>query len=564
MDTRPDTNANRQPRLRRGLAMTTAGDSILIEGGPSRQMLSGATAVPLIPRLFQALDGRRCREQLCAELALSGVQLDSVIRLLDEIGLLEWAPPGDSLSFSSEHVAEYMSRTIAIREAYSSTDDLARTLADSTILLVGPLCFVEPIAEDLSETNVGLVKIMTAPEAASALATMTGRCVAAIFDDPAARAVLDLVAAECRHHDFPVLRFYGADDCAEVGPTFCGRSTACMDCFRRSQPANGNRDRSLNDATIGHPSAELTGVLSSLVTSAVLSILTSQPPAAPLRSLMRTVLSSRSTESYEVVPDLECAYCLGGTPPQDAASRNLLVYEWQFGKVAPSLEPAEATTPAGRGRNIALQRERDSLPTSPRHPLPDQVTGQELKTEGPARGIDESLLAGIFVRVAGFHPAEAGHPDSGRRWAPSGGNLGSVALYLVMDRDVFHLPGKVFRYDDVEHQVISVHIDHVSVSQVLDGTDLDGASVDAVIVLVGDAGRLRQKYGDFAWRLTHLDTGCTALQLHLVAEDYGLRVTFASTWPTQVAELLDLDQRREIITAIAALSVVPDSRTDNR
>jgi SagB-type dehydrogenase family enzyme len=130
-----------------------------------------------------------------------------------------------------------------------------------------------------------------------------------------------------------------------------------------------------------------------------------------------------------------------------------------------------------------------------------------------------------------------------------------VALYLVTDRDLFGLPGTVFRYDDIEHEVISVHADRVSVAEAITGTDLDATNADVAIVLVGDVGRLSRKYSDFAWRLTHLDSGCAALQLHLVAKDYGLTATFAAAWPAQVAELLDLDQRREIITAVAALTV---------
>jgi SagB-type dehydrogenase family enzyme len=558
MNTRLASSAKLQPRLRCGLAVMTAGESLIIEGGPSRQMFSGAAALSLLPRLLPALDGRRSHERLCAELALSGAQLDSVIRLLDESGLLEWARPGNGLSFSTAHVAEYMSRTITISETCRSADDLARGLADSTALLVGPRCFVEWIAEDLSETGVGEVKIMTAPEAACALATVTGPCVAAVFDDPDSAAALDALAAQHRRQDFPLLRFYAAGDYAEVGPTFCGISTACIDCFRQSQPAGWSRDQPVPDeyAEIGQPSEMLTGVLSSLVTSAVLSILTSQGPAAPLRKLIRTVVSSRTTESRDVVPDLECVYCAGGTPPVDEASRNLLLYEWQFGQVTPSLQSADAITPARRDRIIALARERDRFPSSPRHHLPDKVAEQEINPDARACDIDESLLAGIFARVAGFRRAQGDHPHTAnKRWAPSGGNLASVALYLVTDQDLFGLPGTVFRYDDLEHQVISVHADRVSVAQVLAGTDLDATGIYATIVLVGEVGRLRQKYGDFAWRLAHLDTGCAALQLHLVAEDYGLRTAFAATWPTQVAELLDLDQRREIITAIAALTV---------
>jgi SagB-type dehydrogenase family enzyme len=566
MDTRLAASDKRQPRVRRGLAIATAGQSLVIDGGPSRQMFSGASALSLLPRLLPALDGQRSREQLCAELALSGAQLDAVIRLLDDSGLLEWTLPGNAVRFTAAHVAEYMSRTITLSEACRSADDLARHLRDAIALLVAPRPYAEAIAEDLSETGVGSVRIMTAPAAALALATMTGRCAVAVFDDPASAAALDLLAAPQPQRGFPVLRFSGSGDYAEVGPAFCGPSTACIDCFRRGQPANWSQTQQADaeQAEGGRPSAALTGVLSSLVTSAVLSILTSQLPAAPLRKLTRTVVSHRTTESRDVVPDLECAWCVGGTPPIDAASRNLLQDEWWFGQVASSLRPVDAITPARRDRIIALERERGKFPTSPRRRLPDQVSGQEINADRD-RGLDESLLAGIFARVAGFRPAEADHSHATtKRWAPSGGNLASVALYVVTEQDLFGLPGTIFRYDDLEHQVLSIHADRVSLAQALDGTDLDTSNADAAIILVGEAGRLAQKYGDFAWRLTHLDTGCAALQLHLVAQDRGLRATFASSWTTRVAELLDLDQRHEIITAIAALTVAQTHERTSR
>jgi SagB-type dehydrogenase family enzyme len=273
------------------------------------------------------------------------------------------------------------------------------------------------------------------------------------------------------------------------------------------------------------------------------------------------VVSRHVTESRDVLPDLKCPSCVGGTPPGDAASRDLLLHEWRFTQIAPALQPADAMTPARRNRILALERERGTYPTSPRHRLPDPVSGREIDADG-AHGLDESLLAGIFARVAGFRPPEGDHSrPTSKRWAPSGGNLASVALYVVTDQDLFGLPGTIFRYDDLEHQIISVHADRVSLAQALDGTDLDAASADAAIVLVGEAGRLAQKYGDFAWRLTHLDTGCAALQLHLVAEDRGVHTTFASRWPARITELLDLDQRHEIITAIAALTV---ARTHER
>jgi SagB-type dehydrogenase family enzyme len=557
-------DAPRRPRLRRGLAATAAGGSMLIEGGPSRQVLGGADALALIPRLLPALDGRHSGEQLRTELGLSSAQLGLAVRLLDQSGLVEWVTPGDAADFSSDHVAAYMSRTFTMSESCPSANDLARNLAASAALLVAPHPFAEPIAEDLCEAGVGKVLIMTAAAAAGAIPDVTGRCAAAIFDAPADAEALDLFIAGCQQRRIPVLRFHGAGDRAEIGPTFCGLSTACVECFRRGQSAEWFPDHPVSGEHPADqpPSAELTGVLCGLVTSALLGTLGPQPPAPPLRRLTRITLPGQGTTSCDVLPDLDCRSCLGGLPPADAASQSLLAYEWQMGKVTPFLEQPDATTPARRDRFFSLQRQRDSFPTSPRDSLPDQNTGKGLSPGRRSRGIERPVLAEIFARVAGFRPAGAGAANaSNKRWAPSGGNVGSVALYLVTDGELFHLPGTVFRYDDLGHQVISVRADRVPLSRVLDGTDLDAAHAEAVIVLVGEVGRLREKYGDFAWRLTHLDTGCAALQLHLAAKSHGLRASFAATWPGQLTELLDLEEH-DVITAIAGLAEAPGPAPD--
>ena len=74
----------------------------------------------------------------------------------------------------------------------------------------------------------------------------------------------------------------------------------------------------------------------------------------------------------------------------------------------------------------------------------------------------------------------------------------------------------LYRYDDLAHHVLGIHAeDLVALRQVPVGTDLDPTQTDVAIILVGSAGRLSQKYGEFAWRLTHLGTGCAAIQLSL-------------------------------------------------
>lgn len=396
----------RWPRLRRGLAVASTPDGLLLEGGPSRQLLTGAAASTLLPRLLSVLDGTRSPAQLCGELSLGQAQVEQAVRLLDACGLLEWVRPGGAAGFAAEHVATYLSRTTAISGTYPSTDDLAARLACAGVLLVAPAALAQPIAADLKEIGVGTVSICTAIEVASAAAVTTRPGAAAVFDDPADEHLLDTVVTACRDSDLPVLRFGGTAAAVEVGPVFCGIETACVGCFRHGQVAGTAGLSSVPGTECPAepltPDAAATGMLASLTTTALLGLLTCQAPVPPLSRLSRVAFPGCLGEAYDVMPELECATCTGGTPPQDTAARDLLSYEWRMGKAPPSLEPESAPTPAESARLAALQRQREEFPFAPRHRLPDQPGIRQPGTAEPVGCLDESVLAGILARTAGF------------------------------------------------------------------------------------------------------------------------------------------------------------------
>ena len=518
----PLPSTERRPRLRRGLVMAAAQGGMLLEGGPSRQLLAGAASSTLLPRLLPCLDGTRSRAEVAAGLSLALPKLDRALGLLDRCGLLEWVPPDGSTGFAANHVADYMSRTISVTGSCPSADDYAAKLASVTVLLAAPPVLASLIAADLAETGVGTILPCAAGQPAAGPAPVTGRCVAAVFDDRAEVELLAAAVTAWQEHGLPVLRFSAAPGRVEVGPAFCVAETACVPCFRRGQ------ERAQAHADAGYWTAEAaeSELLASLVTSALLGMLAQQPPVPPPRRLVTTMIPACVTEVCDVVPEPECPSCSGGTPPRDPVARDLLAYEWRMAKVPMPFEPVSAPIPAERDWLLTLQRQREAFAASPRHPLRggDAVPGLADGSVGPA----EPVLAAILARIVGFR--DAADPQS-RRWAPSGGNMASVAAYLCTEADLFGLPGTIYRYDDLEHQVLSTRADPVPFGRILSGTDLDPVGTDIAIVLVGAAGRLSQKYGDFAWRLTHLDSGCAALQLSLVAASYGLPVTFASAWP---------------------------------
>jgi SagB-type dehydrogenase family enzyme len=525
--------------------MADAQGGMLLEGGPSRQLLAGAASSTLLPRLLPCLDGSRSPAEVAAGLFLALPELEQAIRLLDRCGLIEWVPPDGPAGFAANHVADYMSRTISVTDNCPSAEDYAVELASVTVLLAAPPVLASLIAADLAETGVGRVLPVTAGQPVAQHGPVTGRCVAAVFDDPAEAELLAAAVTAWQEHELPVLRFSAAPGRVEVGPAFCVTETACVPCFRRGQ----ERGEAHTDGSCWTAEAAEAELLASLVTSALLGMLAQQPPVPSPRRLVTTMIPAGVTEVRDVVPELECPSCSGGIPPRDPVARDLLAYEWRMAKVPAPFEPVSAPRPAERDWLLALQRQREAFAASPRHRLRggDAVPGL---ADGSV-GLAEPVLAAILARTAGFR--DAADPRS-RRWAPSGGNMASVAAYLCTEADLFGLPGTIYRYDDLKHQVISTRADPVPLGRILSGTDLKPAGTDIAIVLVGAAGRLSQKYGDFAWRLTHLDSGCAALQLSLVSASYGLPVTFASAWPAGLAELLELDPSREVVTAVAGLA----------
>nr|WP_232326411.1 nitroreductase family protein [Microbispora sp. ATCC PTA-5024] len=149
----------------------------------------------------------------------------------------------------------------------------------------------------------------------------------------------------------------------------------------------------------------------------------------------------------------------------------------------------------------------------------------------PTGTLSRQSVAGLLSRVAGRRS------EPGRRWAPSGGNLGSVELYVLSRRGSF-------RYDDEAHALIACGPTPIE-------APIEPAPGALHIVMVGRVDRLSPKYGPFAHRLAHLDAGCAATQLVAIARAYGLDVTFVGGRDDRLSAALGLRPPAVVMTAIA-------------
>ena len=547
------------PALCRGLACVESPGGLVIEGGPHRMLVGGAST-RFVARLLPLLDGRLDHAALCARLDVEPARLGQALELLGDWGVLESGGPGARPDAAvSDDVVAYCSRTINDRGGHGSAEDLLAELAGASVLLVTGEQLGRPLAEDLVAGGIGTVTVAEAagdgtwPTGVEDVAPGTGLVVA--FDGPDgpdSPAHLEALVSSAHGVGVPVLRVARSADAVEAGPLFWPEQSACVGCWRRGRDAAPDLDPLPGLA----PDEAVTGLLTALATAEVLAVLGGTTPAATLNTVVRVMADSHTTEHWLLTPDIDCTRCGDGRaaadPPPAATARLVDAYEWQ--QALPPRELAatvKATAPRRQQLRKALDR-RTVLPTSPARALPAAPDPGENLRESPLANV-----AGLLMRTAGGSdsPAGAAAPGPGvERRLPSQGGFACFELYVLAEPSLFGLPGSVFKYDDAGHRVVSVQADILPWRASLARAGLDGEETDAAVVVVADVGRLHAVCGDGAWRTAHLEAGMAAVRLAVAAQGAGIRVTFAADWESDLPEWLEIDAERETVTAVAALS----------
>lgn len=556
------------PMLCRGLAIVPAEHGLLIEGGPCRLWLPGASAATLLPEVLALLDGQHDTETICGELGLTAQKLDHVLGVLGECGLLEEADAvgGDTAPgpAAPAHVAAYLSRNLSATGGYLSTGAALAALGESAVVLVGDCPALELIEADLRETGIGVVtRAVDGTLDAAHLAG--GRSLVVACDDGKPSGVLERTVAACAGTGLTVLRIAAGPGHADVGPAFRPGDTACPRCLRRGLAEAGWNGH--DDGQDGQDSQAAWRLLAGLAAGAIIATLAQVGEPASARQLTRVWLAGHDTAHRLVTPYPDCADCGCGCASQDGAECTLAcAYEWRF-----SLRLSEARWQARQSaakdaRIHEFQGLRPIFPASPSQPLPRHDGMPEVRgvlgAAPPAarRAVDAGLLAGILMRTAGGRLA--GDPaGQGHRRAPISGNLASVSAYVITSRELAGLPGNCLRYDDLAHALVAIRPGVVRMGDALAGTGLAPGGLDAVVVLVAEAGRIAGRFGRSAYRRAHLDAGCAATQFAAVAAGYGLGVSLASSWDDQLAQLLDLEPGTEFVTVVAGLSAMHQKGT---
>jgi len=139
------------------------------------------------------------------------------------------------------------------------------------------------------------------------------------------------------------------------------------------------------------------------------------------------------------------------------------------------------------------------------------------------------------------------------RVLPSAGNLRSAKCYLML-WNCPQVPSGTYIYEDDKH-VLSP-IGPVSKRLLLELLMIDTIPGDsfALLVVVGQFGRIGMKYGPFGYRLAHFDCGIAISQLHAMCNMSGFRATELAAWPEEsLTRCLDLSMSADAIMTVFML-----------
>jgi bacteriocin biosynthesis cyclodehydratase domain-containing protein len=541
-------------------------DALIIEGGARRQLVRGtalASILPVLPRLVTVLEGRHSRTDICARFGLTPAVLDEFLASLSQCGVLERAGHGPSATTAqgSPQAACYLSRTAAAPDdSCRSGEEIASVLADSAVLVIAPSVVGKQIAADLTATGVGSVMIAGSasqvPAAGLQALAAAGQGVAAVLDDDLAESGDDCLAgcmARCHAYGIPVLRFAYGMDALEVGPTFHPGHPACAACFKRSY------ERVAWPAGAGEPASAvpradefaIQAVLTALVTSELLAQLGALGAPVSPRRLVRITVPGYKSEQRDLVPEPDCPGC-GTGRSLDPVARTAATFE--------RLEGSEPTRSARWLPVRAPSELRSAVPLL--GTVTDMAWAPRIALDDERISRADPGIAEILSAFAGWRPAVK--PGAAPRFEPGDQAPSATHAYLLADSDRTDLPATIYKYDGIARRLVGVRSDPVALTRALHATDLDSSVIGFAVVLVAAVAHMQYQHGSSALRLSHLDAGCAATQIAIAADACGRGISFASTWPPELGDLLELHPTEEVIATVAGIHRQPKERVSCR
>ncbi|HZU66450.1 MAG TPA: SagB family peptide dehydrogenase [Ktedonobacteraceae bacterium] len=578
-----------RPHFPAELVVVPMEDGLLVEGGEDSQVLRGKATRSLLPRLLPLLDGSRSLEQLAQ--AIPGVPAESIynaVALLYTRGLLEDAafdPQDADPARFDPHMLAFFRRYVDVTRVNRSALQALARLGQSQVVIyaLGPHADLARAHMHMMLKQAGVGQVYTGEwgtDPGSLLDKQAGRSVVIVLvegeDDQALLRQLD---EQCARHNIPWLRasINLNGQVAELGPYFERGETPCYSCFARASfpPAlYENREEKADQAQTSWLDARL---WANMLVVEVIYLLSRISLLATGLNVTRYSLDDWSTQRLRFPKLPGCPNCRPAGVEMGPVE-TAVVYEDAVSFPSRHLLDPKSHQMHYRASNLELAHEGKRYPSAAQVQLPDRTElirprGTVLENlpgktaSPPGAELDLTRLATLLMLGAGIRYSDGNKASKLQRWSPTGGNLGSVELYVVA-RNVTGLEPGLYFYQPHEHTLaILERSGQTSEMDAFLREALPRESellADAYVILTAAHDRVSHKYSAFAYRIIHLDAGVALGQMHMVASGLGLSAQTIQSWADdRIADRLDLEDIKEAITGVLALrGVSPESQEE--
>jgi SagB-type dehydrogenase family enzyme len=522
-------------------------DGLIIDGGIEKQLLRGKATKTLIPELIPLLDGTRTILELTEELPeYSPRNIYEAIALLYTRGVIQ---EGYQKMDSGSPYLPYLERFIDGTRINSSAGQALDRLLSFTINVISTQEIYTKLEKQFSTLDMKV-------KFGNSIVDKDGNQITLlVLKNLSNLEEYRDTLKELTKLKVPCFLAILQGSTLITGPYFDNDSTMCFECFLEQLeriPSHYKMDKiagmdRLHEVALSYVAGELTNFLSK-----VSSLLITQNM---INIVDLTTLSGEQIK-FSKVP--YCKGCDGNAINQDPVIDIVSQYE-SFVTFPPrefisikdhqnhyrpkNLELAKFFKEFNSFPFIKLENE-SSLPDTAA--LKNEKDGQLLK------------LAKILLYSNGLKAGNNQRQNQVNRYAPTGGNLGSVDMYFI-NTGIKDLDRAVFFYDPLKHGLsqITEKLDDDFLDETIEGKgeiETEFTEHFGYIVLAGSYEKVAQKYKEFGYRIVNLDAGAAFTHIQASSQAMGLRISESDRFiDDNLKKLLKINRRKEMITYLIAV-----------
>jgi len=528
----PQMQPPRHPRISASFVMMPYGeDGLLIDGAVEKQLFRGRGAKIVLPAVIELCDGHNSLQDIARALpSFPPEAVYNAVALLYSRGMLQEGPiPSDF----ERSVVSFIDRHIDFTRANENTEQVCVRLDCTTVAAYGDAEFAQALSEQIEASGMHMVR-----DATDVCAMAVG-----FWEGPEGLSHAREQAIQLWEKGIPLV--LSILDGEKLSIVFLEpEETICIDCLlgqmRRLPRTTTDSPRG---ATRRAYLRRMAGIYTAMEIFFLRSLLAPTYLASNIVKSME--LGTLRSESIPFARVPFCKTCDATETDREPVINYVSQYESfvQF----PSrkyINPKDHQNHY-KPSNISLTREYKHFPSSPRRPLKPREELPLLVEAVSAKDLD--ALALLLMYTNGVKETA----ERVKRWAPTGGNLGSPAVYFL-NEGIASLDRAVYFYDPFEHELVQVAklLPELRHTWMLPPPETNWGW----LVFTGSYERVSKKYRDFAFKIICLDAGVALAQARTASDAAGIRLELCNYWEEQpLREGIQVRNWQEIVTMVVGI-----------